>query len=90
MSLKSWRSTEYFVLFSEHFCFLFQLLVQMYKAFFPALCISIILQWEGNMCELWGAKALHWSLDGESKMPLLVTQVFTKVLWYILFPFLHQ
>lgn len=42
------------------------------------------------MCELWGAKALHWSLDGESKMPLLVTQVFTKVLWYILFPFLHQ
>lgn len=89
-TFKSWQGTEYFVLFSEHFHSLFQLLVQMHKAFSLPLCIFSFLQREGNVCELGSVKALHWSLNGESKMPLQVTQDFTKVLRYILSPFSHQ
>lgn len=90
LTFKSWEDTDYFVLFSEHFCFLFQLLVQIHKHFSPPFSISSFLQRGGNECDLQGAKALHRSLNGESNIPLQVTQDFTKVLRYISSPFSHQ
>lgn len=89
-TFKSCQGTEYLVLFPGHFCFLFQPQVQMHKTFCPPLCISSFLQREGSVHEMWDAKALHWSPNRESKMPLQVTQDSTEVLRYVFSPSSHQ